>query len=118
MIGLPESYIYFMHDGRLKLLPHSENIESELPDKYAKVYNRKTGGISNPNHDIKVFIINRGGNKIKLFHSYTYGNNPKIIKEYVERYITDELTNGQKTLGEFRKKSKGKPRMKKCNCKK
>jgi len=112
MAGLPDSYVYFMRNGKLTLLPHFENIEGEIPEKYAQVYNKKTGSVMGRNYDIKIFIISKNGHKIKTFHSYNYGNNPKIVREYVERYITDELTSGQTSLGEFRKKTKKKAKIK------
>lgn len=118
MAGLPGSYIYFIKNGELKLIPHFQNIEEEIPENYAEVYNKKTGSLTSNDVDIKIFIIRKDGHKIKIFHSWNYGNNPKILKENVEKYITDELTSGQRTLSEYRKRKLSKPKIKKCRCKK
>jgi hypothetical protein len=94
--------------------------EPILPENYALFYPEKVGKLTSPDIKAKIFVIKAGGHKIKEFYSSKYGNVPKFLREAAEKYIFDELTNGQQTLSVAeRKKSKvKKSSTPNCKCRK
>jgi len=121
-VPLPTHMVYFMEDGNLKKSPRygSGYADITLPDNYALFYTKQTGSIASPNTTAKVFIIKKDDRKIKEFYSSKYGNSPKNLRDVVESYIKEQLSNPQQTLTVSRKRKsiKPKPKRKTCSCKK
>jgi hypothetical protein len=121
--SFPTHMAYYIDNGYLKKTPRygAGYADITLPDNYALVYTKQIGTIASPNTVIKVFIIkkdNNNGNDIKEFYSSKYGNIPKNLREAVEFYIKEQLSNPQQTLITRKHKllkSKTKRKMK-CKC--
>ena len=115
---IPTSYLYYMFGGNLKSTPQygggitesKENVS--LPGNYALVYFQKLGGITSNSMKIKVFIMRPGDHEIKEFHSSKYGDSPKYLREVVEKYIKDQLSNPQQLLDISRKRKSSKTKIK------
>lgn len=124
MAYLPTSYLYTIKNGELDFIPRYEHNELDntlLPEgDYALYYLQKVGGPNSHAMVAKIFIIRERGHKIHDIYSSAYNNIPKFFKEAVEKYIFDELTNGQQT---FRLTERKKSKVKKsstpnCKCRK
>ena len=111
---IPSSMLYTFENGKLKRTErYGQSVSNDpLPANYALFYPEKVGSANTPNMIAKIFVIRGDDRKIKEFYSSKYGNNPKFLREAVESYIKNELSNPQQTLSLERKRKLKKSKVK------